>query len=233
MEQDVLISGKASFKMEVPYKLIEIGEKGPKPLIIYLHGFRQNIQRFRQQVSGLLEVKAFHLFIQGPYPIYERAGNRNVEDWGRAWYLYDGDQLQFTKSMELSSEFIQDVVDKIRNHIEITRTCLFGYSMGAYLAGYFGLSRWKHTSELVMVGGRLKTELFEERKHNYKHLNVLALHGANDGTVESEPQQECVKQLGEWGANVTFQELDEGHKLSNSYLEATKQWLISTGYVSF
>ena len=61
--QEVLISGKASFKIEVPYKLYETGEKRAKPLIVYLHGYRQNIVRFEKLVEEMLEVEAYHLFI--------------------------------------------------------------------------------------------------------------------------------------------------------------------------
>lgn len=69
--KEVLISGKASFKIEVPYKLYETGEKGKKPLIVYLHGFNQNIDRFEKIVNPLTELRAYHLFIQAPYPIYD------------------------------------------------------------------------------------------------------------------------------------------------------------------
>ena len=99
---DVLFSGKASFKIEVPYKLIETGESGvEKPLLVYLHGFKQNIEQFEELVEELLSLEAYHLFIQGPYPIYDRSRQKQVHEWGRSWYLYDGEQDQFVKSLEL------------------------------------------------------------------------------------------------------------------------------------
>ncbi|MDZ7694175.1 MAG: hypothetical protein U5K69_24150 [Balneolaceae bacterium] len=73
-------------------------------------------------MDDLLNFRAYHLFIQGPYPIYDKKGKRKVEDWGRAWYLYDGDQAQFTKSMEVSSEFIQEILDNILNHVEVEQS---------------------------------------------------------------------------------------------------------------
>lgn len=40
--RDVLVSGKESFKIEVPFKITETGRKGvKKPLIVFLHGFKQ------------------------------------------------------------------------------------------------------------------------------------------------------------------------------------------------
>lgn len=230
MNENVLVSGKTSFKIEVPYKLIESGEKGTKPLIVYLHGFGHTMQTFQENMADLLAVNAFHLFIQGPYPIYDRSREKRVEDWGRAWYLYDGRQDQFIKSLELTSEFIQEIIDGLLNHISVSRLCILGYSMGAYLAGYFALSRWRHVNDLVMIGGRLKTEVFEGRDHNYDHLRVLALHGSHDRRVEAEPQRKCVDRLGEWGAETTFKSVNAAHTLDSRYVEETMDWLQKYGY---
>lgn len=227
---EVLSTGKTSFKIEVPYKLLETGGEGKKPLIIYLHGYKQNIAYFKRKVSDLLSLEAYHLFIQAPYPIYDEEHKRKVPQWGRAWYLYDGDQQQFVKSLELASEFVQEVIDNILKQIDVNRLAIVGYSMGGYLAGYFALSRWKHVNDLAVIGGRIKTEVFEDRKGSYDHMNVLALHGAKDKSVKSGPQQESARQMGKMGAKVTFKEINEAHSLNSSYISVTKDWLISLGY---
>lgn len=230
MKEEVLISGKTSFKIEVPYKLIEVGESGEKPLIVYLHGFNQNIEQFRGLVDELLSLEAYHLFIQAPYPIYNRRREKRVRDWGRAWYLYDGNQQQFVAFLEQASEFVQELVDNILEQISPTRLAVFGYSMGGYLAGYFALSRWKHVNDLVVIGGRIKTEVFEDRKGNYDHMNVLALHGIHDESVEPGPQEESCKQLSGWGARVTFREVEGAHALDQTFTEEAKRWFSSLGY---
>jgi len=129
---EVLISGKRSFNIEVPYKLIDVGEVKEKPVIVYLHGFKQNIEQFEKLVDDLLSVEAYHLFVQGPYPIYDRSREKEVKDWGRAWYLYDGSQDQFVRSLELASEFLQQLIDDILKQISATRLAILGYSMGGY-----------------------------------------------------------------------------------------------------
>jgi len=224
------MSGKQSFKIEVPYKLIETGEPEEKPLIVYLHGFNQNITQFQKLVKDHLDLNAYHLFIQAPYPIYDRKQNKEVKDWGRAWYLYDGEEDQFVKSMELASEFIQDILDGILENVSVERIAILGYSMGGYLAGYFALSRWKHVNELVVIGGRIKTEVFKNRKGSYDHMNILALHGAQDKSVKSSPQKRCCNQLEKWGANVLFKELDASHRLSSLFVNESRDWLLSMGY---
>lgn len=228
--QDVLISGTTSFDIEVPYKVIETGETKKKPLIVYLHGFNQNIEQFQNLTEYLLSLEAYHLFLQGPYPIYDRRREKKVENWGYSWYLYDGQQDQFIKSLELTSEYIQKVIDNILKHISVSRIAFLGYSMGGYQAGYFALSRWKHVNELVVIGGRIKTEVFEDRKGSYDHMNILALHGSKDDNVESRPQEKSCEQLAKWGADITFKELEESHSLSSLFLNETKSWFLSQGY---
>ncbi|TYP95503.1 putative esterase [Fodinibius salinus] len=225
--KSVLCSGTHPFDIEVPYKLIKTGKDSSKPLIVYLHGFKQNIARFEDLVDDMFTVDAYHLFIQGPYPIYDRKKQRKVEDWGRAWYLYDGKQDQFLKSLEAASEFIEEIIDKVRKDIDAKSVAIVGYSMGGYLAGYFGLSRPNIVNKLVVIGGRIKTEVFEDADKQYEQLNVLALHGANDKSVDSNPQKRCCDLLSEWGANVKFQTIDSGHRLKPEYVKKIKKWFLS------
>lgn len=231
MRREVLISGKTSFKVEVPYTLIETGTKEKKkPLIIYLHGFGENIETFQKSCSGCFELEAYHLFIQGPYPIYDRSRKKNVSDWGRAWYLYDGNRGQFIKSLELASEFIQEIVDKLLEVINASRICVLGYSMGGYLAGYFALTRWKHVNECIVVGARIKTEALNEKWDNIKHINVLALHGKNDDSVKYEPQEKEIILLKEKGLRAELILLDESHSFSKLFVQQIKEWLKGIGY---
>lgn len=229
--REVLISGKTSFKVEVPYILIETGEKGePKPLIVYLHGYGQNVEEYKSYFDKCISINAYHLFIQGPYPIYDRSGKKNVSQWGRAWYLYDGNRGQFIKSLELASEFIQEIIDKLIDVINVNRLCISGYSMGGYLAGYFALTRWKHVNELIVIGGRIKSEVLHDNWENVKHLNVLALHGKNDDKVLSEPQQKEIQQMKDKNIHAELILLDENHSLSDKYVTEMKKWLLKNQY---
>ncbi|MFN1833801.1 alpha/beta hydrolase [Balneola sp. MJW-20] len=230
--KDVLISGKTSFKIEVPYKLIETGEKTgqPKPLILYLHGFEQNISFLEKKAAPLTDLEAYHLFVQGPYPVYDTSRKKKVSKWGRAWYLYDGGQGQFIKSMEISSEFIQEIIDDLNHVINISRFCVVGYSMGAYLAGYFAFSRWKYVNDLVAIGGRIKIEAFEGRRDKASHLNILALHGKDDSSVFPEPQKEGIDKLKKEGFKAEFKLIDAGHHLDDVFISETEKWLIEQGY---
>lgn len=231
VKRDVLISAKSSFKIEVPYELIEVGAKDEKkPLIVYLHGFGQNNKTFKQICEPLNSIPAYHLFIQGPYPIYDRKGKKNVSDWGRAWYLYDGNRGQFIKSLEVTSEFIQEIIDNLIKFINVNRICLFGYSMGGYLAGYFALTRWKHVNELIVVGARIKTEVLKNEWDNVQHLEILALHGKNDKSVDYEPQNDEIKLLRNHNVNAEFTLVQAGHELEEVHFDKILSWLEKRGY---
>lgn len=231
---EVLVSGKASFKIEVPYKLFETGEKrGKKPLIVYLHGYNENLKTFQEKCSELLLVDAYHLFIQGPYPIPDKKGEKTVSNWGRAWYLYDGKRKQFIKSLELTSEFIQEVIDNLIKFIDVSRLCMIGYSMGGYQAGYFALTRWKHVNDLIVIGARIKTEILQEGDwENLRHMNIIALHGKNDTWVKPEPQQKEIERLQSNGIHAEINFTDDDHKLTENTLNQIRTWLTKLNYLT-
>ncbi|MCH8495143.1 MAG: hypothetical protein LAT57_05860 [Balneolales bacterium] len=226
---DVLVSGKTSFKVEVPYKLIETGKRGNKPLIVYLHGRGQNLEIFERLMKPMLELEAYHLFIQGPYADSELTGKR--EKWGYMWYLYNGKQGSFLKSLEYSAEFIQEVIDHVIQFISVSRLCVLGYSMGGYQGGYFGMTRWKHTNEMIVIGGRFKTEVLTKAKfERLKHQHILALHGNKDDIVSPDRQKEEIERFRNKGINAEFIGVNESHKLTHRYIKEAIAWLGKLGY---
>jgi predicted esterase len=225
---DVLISGKTSFKVEVPYKVIETGPKGQKPLIVYLHGKAQNVPVFERQVKSLMKLNAYHLFIQGPYADFESTNMK--ERWGYNWYLYNGRQGSFIKSLEYTAEFIQEIIDHIIQFIDVERLCVLGYSMGGYMAGYFGTSRWKHTNEIIIIGGRVKTELLTHKWKNLTHQRILAIHGKNDNLVSPEAQKEEIEKMIQKKVKAEFIEINEGHALKPAHIKVAYDWLKKIGY---
>lgn len=230
-EPEILLSGKTPFRIEVPYKLIDSGPgKKEKPLLVYLHGFGQNLEQFEELCRPLLSLQAYHLFLEGPYPIYDRSGSKNVSDWGRSWYLYDGNRGQFIKSLEVSSEFLQEVMDRLFDIITPARVGIVGYSMGGYLAGYYALTRWKHIHDLVVCAARIKTEVLHDEWDLIRHMNILAVHGENDKAVKPGPQQKEIEKLKEKKINAEFNLVNEGHELSESYVNAVYKWLKTNSY---
>ncbi len=226
---EVLSTGKTSFKIEVPYKLLQTGEDFPKPLIVYLHGSGQNIKAFEKLTMPLHDIEAYHLYIQGPYA--DTSDPKPRAEWGFRWYLYNGKQGSFIRSLEYTSEFIQSVIDNLTSRLSVNRLCVIGYSMGAYQAGYFGLSRWKHTNDLFMINGRLKDEAFSKsRLSKCKHMNIIAIHGKTDQIVPIEGQKKAFKRLEDNGLNSRIEVLGSGHKLTPAAVNKVMDNLLQIGY---
>lgn len=231
-KEDVIISEKMLFNIEVPYKVIETGQKNArKPLILYLHGFNDHLESFLETCNPFLEhVEAYHLFIQGPYPVYERSNSKRVDEWGRAWYLYDGEQEQFIKSLERASLFIEDVVESLKRKISVDRLCAVGYSMGGYLAGFFALTRYRLVDELIVAGARVKTEILNKNWNLIKDLQVLAIHGKRDNLVDYKPQRTEIIRLSKNGINANFKLINQKHIFSEEYIKEACDWLFEKGY---
>lgn len=230
--EEILISGKFSFNIDVPYELIETGKKNKqKPLIVYLHGFKDNIQSFKKRCSDIIEtIEACHLFLQGPYPIYESRSNKKVEDWGASWYLYDGAQDQFVKSLEKTSEFIDQILQNLKDKINSSRICLLGYSMGGYLAGYYAMTRPKSVNELIVAGARIKTEVLKGQWKKILHLKILALHGNKDKLVDYKPQRNEIKKLIGVDVKADFQLIKQNHIFNHKYTGLICDWLKRNEY---
>ena len=226
LNSEAIITGNAIFQIDVPYRVIETGEKSiNKPLIIYLHGFGQNLNKFEEKCSILKRLDAYHCFIQGPYPIYDRRGRKDISDWGYSWYLYDGNSDQFVKALEKSSQFLQGVINKLLNQISPNRISVIGYSMGGYLAGYFSLTRPDHVNDLIVCAARIKTEVLNDQWESVRKLNVLALHGKNDELVKPEPQQKEIERLRKNNVKAELKLIDENHSFSESYIQEIFSWL--------
>ena len=230
-KNSILQSGKASFKIEVPYQLIDSGPAtDSKPLIVYLHGFNQTMKSFQLDCEHLLAVHAYHLFIEAPYPVFSRKRNVPVSEWGRAWYLYDGDQEQFIRSLGQASRFINEIIERTISAVNPTRTALLGYSMGGYLAGYHAITNPEQIQELIICGARYKSELLEGSYDKINHQNILALHGNADKSVESAPQKKEIEGLKQKGIDATFVALDETHAFTRSFEDEILDWLNGKGY---
>lgn len=219
--------------METPYRLFETGDSDkqkPKPLLVYLHGYNQTMRWFREQCSSMMDLHSYHLFIQAPYPIYDRKSRKKVSEWGRAWYLYDGDQDQFLRSLDQASRFIGEVIESTVNTVACSRTGIIGYSMGGYLAGYHAIN-WPHqVNDLIMCGARFKSELLNGELEKISHLSILALHGNADKKVEGGPQRREIEALKNENIDAEYVEVDGAHAFSESYVEEAKDWLIEKGY---
>lgn len=230
---ETVMSARHAFRSEIAYHVVDSAPSSQekKPLILYLHGFGQNRTRFEALCRPLLQLDAYHVHVDGLYPVYERSHPREVSEWGRAWYLYDGSKERLRSSLEVASEFLQELVEPLFRLLSPSGMCVNGYSMGGYLAGYFALTRWKHVTELTASGCRILHEVVgADGWASRAHLNILALHGEEDAVVLPGPQQESIGVLRSNGLNASMRLLPGGHAYSQEHALASADWLSGLGY---
>lgn len=221
---EVLVSGKRTFRLQVPYKLISTGQRQAKPLIVYLHGFAQNMEWAERTFSQSVEsVEAYHLFIQAPHMLIETFVKRKKEAF--SWYFFGDSKERYLDSMEHAAEFVQEIVDQMLGMIEVNKRIYVGYSMGAYLAGYFTVTRPENVEAVLMISGRLK---LEEAKSMERLLGTqfFAVHGKMDEEVDVNRQREQFQSLSKNGLENELVIVEKGkHALEGELLEVTLECL--------
>ena len=221
-------TGTYSFTTEINYDLFDTGDDA---LFIYLHGYMQNKYMIRRKMEEMMELRGKHIFLNAPYPVYDSSRSRPVEKWGRAWYLYDGIQAQFLKSLEETSGNLELIIDDLCQKHPTDKICLLGYSMGAYQVGFYMLSRPDKITHGININGRIKTEAFtKEQLRKASHISVLALHGSEDHSVYPDPQRKEIEKLRAHGFDAEFNMPECGHDLEAVFSRLSKDWLLKKGY---
>lgn len=127
-------------------------------------------------------------------------------------------------SLEEASGFVESVVKEASEERPVSATILLGYSMGGYLAGYMAYNRRQLLDHLVVIGARIKTELFADWER-LEGLSVLALHGEKDDSVKADPQREAVQEMRDHGIDAEFRTVASDHDISPEIEAEIIDWL--------
>ncbi len=211
------------FEIQAQWSLFKTGSSiDAVPLYVYLHGYGENIKTFRDKTQNLHELEGYHLFIQGPYPL-PRPGMTNR---GYAWYIYDGPDSDFASELAKSTNLVESVVRDVKGEHEIAEVVVIGFSMGAYLGGYWAMLGEEPPDYLAACGGRIKTELLNDRPPTQKKpLGIAAIHGREDGSVKGDQQEACIQDLRKHGYNAEMTWVEGGHNFSPAMSKAVKTWV--------
>ncbi|MDI6400433.1 hypothetical protein QLX67_00365 [Balneolaceae bacterium ANBcel3] len=172
-EFEVILSGKASFSIEVPYRLYKSNEPEGQPLFVYLQESGLDLSKLEKKIQPLLALSGYHLIIQAPYP---KITDHGVE--GYQWIPEKQGEQGLTSSREYVSEFLQEVIDNILPHIKASRLVLIGWEASINQLSYFCATRPHYINELILFNGTLNRIWMDENNpEKYKHLRVLGLTG--------------------------------------------------------
>jgi predicted esterase len=213
----VVATGKATYKIQVPYKLIRTGAGEKVPLVIWLHGFGQTMSWMKKTCEPVWgDISAHHLFVQAPYLLLESYVQKKPE--GYSWYMFNGEREHYEDSMEHAAEFILDLAGKLRAVTHHKEIHVAGYSQGGYLAGYMALSRPHLVTKAIMLAGRFKHEWVKDWE-KVKDIHLVGIHGDADTEVLPGPQREALEVAQNHGVKTEFRLVEGGHKLSDAMLQ--------------
>lgn len=189
IKAELLLSGKASFKLEVPYRLYQADEEKKKPLFIYLQEDGANLKSLEKKVERMLCLSGYHLLVQAPLPQL-KSGTKNR---GFYWIPDDLDDQSVAASREYVSEFLQEVIDGLIPHLKVSRLVMVGWEESAQQISYFSATRPHYVNEMILLGGSINRIWMSEDKKRYRHLRILGLTGR-----DAELNDQVVKKISEW-----------------------------------
>lgn len=170
---EILLSGKASFNLEVPYRLFHSQQTEKEPLFVYLHENGLNLTELEKITQPLRHLSGYHLLIQAPYPDI----NTDKKPGKFYWIPKYQDEQTITATREHVSEFLQEVIDNLIPHINVSRLVLVGWEGSRGQVSYFCGTRPHYINELVLFSGSVDRSWMEQDSNRYRHLRVLGLSG--------------------------------------------------------
>jgi predicted esterase len=189
----VSVSWTASYLLRLP--------EGPPPsesgypTLVCLHGFGEDAAELDRRLAAFDDAPYARLFLDGPFPVEtKRDGAAAI---GRSWYAYDGDQPRFLKSLAFAEAHLVRAYEEASRAapLDPSRTALFGYSQGGYLASVAAFRARERYRALVAVACRVKTEALEDDLRAAEGYPALLVHGRRDEHTPLARQEEAHRKL--------------------------------------
>jgi predicted esterase len=170
-----LIHGKMQISHTVYYSVQVPEQKGPRPLLIVLHGFGQVASQFIKVFEPLARKGVLVAAPQGAHQLYTNLKERRV---GFSWltkYERDRSVLDFVAYMEQFYKLLQETCE-----VDPERVFMLGFSQGVSMA----YRTWAHSSlpvrGVIACGGDLPPDMIELLK-GLPPIQILLVHGRQDG----------------------------------------------------
>ena len=226
IEEKKKLSGEVTytkFPILLKYRINKPKDYDPNksyPLIIGLHGYGSNPDRFMKLWKDLSESECIYVVPQAPYPF--SVG----KDIGYSWYLRIDDKEISENSKEMSEQYIVDIVQELSEKFNTINIYLLGFSQGAHFTYNIGIEYPHLFKGIVPIGGWIEEDcLDDEILKKAKVLPILIAHSSQDKIVKYENALKAKDLLEKYGYNVTFFEFDGGHTVPAEVIKEAVQWL--------
>ena len=199
--------------------LIINSQPSPKAIVIWLHGLGADQNDFVDFINQL-NLKEF-MFILPNAPYRKITMNQGIEM--RGWY--DIESLNFEKQdeagLEASMRYIESILEiKFKNFNR--ELYIGGFSQGAALAQYTGLTSKLNFTKIVSLSGYCPDIQLSDEKSN---LKIQAIHGVDDNVININLAKASYEKF-KINKNFILKEYKMGHEVINEEIFDVREFLL-------
>ena len=199
-------------------------EGGQKvPLVLAMHGFKSNMDDLFV-LSQFVDSRYMYVSLQAPH-----STGPNSYKWFDLIFSNGGDvhgnKSEAIESAELVSNFIDGMVE--RYAVDEEKVYLLGFSQGAMLSLLLALSEPEKVAGAALLSGKIIKDLekdVSENKEAISKLSFLVTHGKKDKAIDIEKAREMKKMLEEKSVNLSYNEYDMKHQISQDCIKDITKW---------
>ena len=192
----------------------------PKALVIWIHGLGANQNDFVNFINEL-NLEEF-MFILPNAPLRKITMNQGFEM--RGWY--DIESLNFTnqdnEGLQKSKRYIESIVKSKYDKLNKTKLFIGGFSQGAALAYYVGLTSKLNFTKIVSLSGYCPEMDISINKLN---LKIQAIHGINDNVININLAKDSYEKL-KINKNFILKEYKMGHEVIKEEIFDVREFLL-------
>ena len=200
----------------------------PFPLVISLHGGGGSYQTFRNTWKHFENPQFIMATPQAPYKWL--MGDKIGYDWS-AWPT--GDLMFMQKALKLTSNYIENLIQTIKEKYNISEVYLMGFSQGSIITQIAGINNHDLLNGIIILSGPEinhpeKPEIVwpsEETVRSANNLRVFIAHGKADAIVDIELAYKSRDLYKKFGYEVSLFEFKGGHEINGQALKKIENWI--------
>lgn len=217
-----LIEGRMQIPHTVYYTVHVPEQRGPRPLLIVLHGFGQVAGQFIKVFEPLAGKGILVAAPQGAHQLYTNLKERRV---GFSWLTkYERDQSvsDFVAYMGQFYKLLQESCE-----VDSERVFMLGFSQGVSMA----YRTWAHSSlpvrGVIACGGDLPPDIIEQLE-GLPPIEILLVHGRQDEEVSVEKAREALQHLRAAKLKAELFDFEGGHVVPSRALPIVERMILGT-----
>lgn len=192
----------------------------PAPLIVLLHGVGSNEQDLFD-LAQYLEPEAVVVSARAPNVLGPKSFAWYPVEFTAAGPIIDAEAAEASRLILL--KFIGELIATY--NVDAKRVYLMGFSQGAIMSLAVALTQPEKVAGIVVMSGRLLSEIKPKIVPHLNGLPVLMTHGRRDAIIPIKDARSASTYLSTLPVQLTYREYDMGHQLTAESLNDIVAWL--------